>query len=155
MRSAPDIPDMDQLSTLAGLDLAGLRRAWTKEMGCEAPSGVGKDFLMRYLAYRHQAQAHGDIDRSTKSALEKIANGNLSPLETSRGPGANLKPGAVLVREYKGETHQVTVLEEGYAWRGQPYATLSAVARAITQTNWNGYVFFGLRQAASRETDNG
>jgi hypothetical protein len=153
-RSAPDTPDPDQLSTLAGLDLAGLRRAWTKEMGREAPSGVGKDFLMRYLAYRLQAQTHGDIDRSTKSALEKIANGNLSPLETPRLPGANLKPGAVLVREYKGETHQVTVLEEGYAWQGQTYASLSAVARAITQTNWNGYVFFGLRQTASREADN-
>src|SRR6185312_9952060 len=85
-RSAPDIPDTDQLSTLAGLDLAGLRRAWAKEMGREAPSGVGKDFLMRYLAYRLQAQAHGDIDRSTKSTLEKIANGNLSPLETPRSP---------------------------------------------------------------------
>jgi hypothetical protein len=76
-------------------------------------------------------------------------------LETSRGPGANLKPGAILVREYKGEMHQVTVLEEGYAWQGQTYASLSAVARAITQTNWNGFVFFGLRQAASREADNG
>ena len=51
--------------------------------------------------------------------------------------------------------HQVTVLEEGYAWQGQTYASLSAVARAITQTNWNGFVFFGLRQAASREVDNG
>jgi hypothetical protein len=49
----------------------------------------------------------------------------------------------------------VTVLEEGYAWRGQTYTTLSAVARAITQTNWNGYVFFGLRQTTSREVDNG
>jgi hypothetical protein len=123
-------------------------------MGQEAPSGVGRDFLMRYLAYRLQAQAHWDLDRSTRSALEKIANGNLSPLETPRGPGANLKPGAVLIREYKGETHQVTVLEKGYTWQGQTYASLSAVARAITQTNWNGYVFFGLRQGASREVDN-
>lgn len=155
LRPAPDTPDMEQLSILAGLDLAGLRRAWREAMGQEAPSGVGRDFLMRYLAYRLQTQAHGDIDRSTKSALEKIANGNLAPLETSCLPGANLKPGAVLVREYKGETHQVTVLEEGYAWRGQTYASLSAVARAITQTNWNGFVFFGLRQAASREADNG
>jgi hypothetical protein len=154
-RSVPDTSYEGQLNALAELDLAGLRRAWTKEMGREAPSGVGKDFLMRYLAYRLQAQAHGDIDRSTKSALEKIAHGNLSPLESSRLPGANLKPGAVLVREYKGETHQVTVLAEGYAWRGQNYTTLSAVARAITQTNWNGFVFFGLRQATSREAVNG
>jgi hypothetical protein len=146
---------MEQLSTLAGLDLAGLRRAWMEEMGRQAPSGLGRDFLMRYLAYRLQAQAHGDIDRSSKCALEKIANGDLGPLETPRGPGANLKPGTVLVREYKGKMHQVTVLEEGYAWQGQTYASLSAVARAITQTNWNGFVFFGLRQATSREIDNG
>jgi hypothetical protein len=154
-QSAIATSDEGQLSVIAELDLAGLRRAWMEEMGREAPSGVGRDFLMRYLAYRLQAQAHGDIDRRSKSALERIANGDLSPLETSRGPGANLKPGAILVREYKGEMHQVTVLEEGYAWQGQTYASLSAVARAITQTNWNGFVFFGLRQAASREADNG
>lgn len=154
-RSALATSDEGQLSVIAELDLAGLRCAWREAMRQEAPSGVGRDFLMRYLAYRLQAQAHGDIDRSTKSVLEKIANGNLAPLETPRLPGANLKPGAVLVREYKGKMHQVTVLEEGYAWQGQTYASLSAVARAITQTNWNGFVFFGLRQAASREVDNG
>ncbi len=155
LRATLGAPDEGQLNTLAGLDLTGLRRAWEKAMEQEASLGLGRDFLMRYLAYRLQVQAHGDIDRRTKGALERIANGDFGPLEAYRGPGANLKPGAVLVREYKGDTHQVTVLAEGYAWRGQTYATLSAVARAITQTNWNGYVFFGLRQATSREADNG
>ena len=58
----------------------------------------------------------------------------------------NLKPGTLLVREYKGEMHRVTVMAEGYAWRGQTYPTLSGVARAITGANWNGYVFFGLKK---------
>jgi len=64
------------------------------------------------------------------------------------GLGMNLKPGTLLVREYKDEMHRVTVMAEGYAWRGQTYPTLSAVARAITGANWNGYIFFGLKKKA-------
>ena len=53
--------------------------------------------------------------------------------------------GTRLLREWQGVEHTVTVLAEGYEWQGRPYRSLSAIARAITGTRWNGLVFFGLK----------
>ena len=87
--------------------------------------------------------------------LGKLAQGDLSPIETARNSGTNLKPGTVLVREYKGELHQVTVLAERFSWQGKAYVTLSAVAYAITRANWNGYVFFGLKSKPPKVASHG
>jgi len=60
---------------------------------------------------------------------------------------SNLKPmaGTRLIREYQGVEQVVTVLRDGFEWHGRPYQSLSAIARAITGTRWNGWVFFGLK----------
>ncbi len=60
----------------------------------------------------------------------------------------SLKPGTILAREHNGELHRVMVLDDGFAWNGATYRSLSEVARAITGTNWNGPRFFGLRDKA-------
>jgi FAD/FMN-containing dehydrogenase len=57
--------------------------------------------------------------------------------------------GTKLVRHYQGVEHTVTVLADGYSWEGRPYKSLSAIARAITGVQWNGWVFFGLKSAGS------
>jgi Protein of unknown function (DUF2924) len=75
-----------------------------------------------------------------------LARGNRSRADRPR----RLKTGTVLVREYQGERHTVTVVANGFVWREATYASLSAIARAITGTNWNGPRFFGLR--IDRET---
>jgi len=62
-----------------------------------------------------------------------------------------LKPGTVLVREYQGERHTVTVVPGGYLWRETIYTSLSTVARAITGTTWNGHRFFGLKTERNRQ----
>ena len=58
-----------------------------------------------------------------------------------------MKPGTLLVREWQGALQRVMALDQGFAWNGATYASLSEVARAITGTNWNGPRFFGLRQS--------
>jgi Protein of unknown function (DUF2924) len=63
----------------------------------------------------------------------------------------NLKIGTVLVRDYQGRRHTVTVAREGYVWEGTPYSSLSAVARAITGTAWSGPRFFALKSAAEQD----
>src|SRR6202042_1377690 len=72
-----------------------------------------------------------------------------SPRFATRGPttreGVGLKSGALVVREWNGRTERVMVLDEGYAWNGGVYRSLSQVAKAITGTSWNGQRFFGLR----------
>ena len=69
---------------------------------------------------------------------------SISALPASRLPGTRL------IREYQGVEHCVTVLPDGYEYGGRPYKSLSAVARAITGTRWNGWVFFGLKSARGR-----
>ena len=146
-RSSRSLADLEgRLLELAKLDLAALRWAWREAFGREAPGGLGREFLLRFLSHRLQVQQLGDLDGKAKRVLNRLASGDASVIAAPIGLGMNLKPGTLLVREYKDELHRVTVMAEGYAWRGQTYPTLSGVARTITGANWNGYVFFGLKK---------
>ena len=69
--------------------------------------------------------------------------------------GLGLKAGALLVREWKGRLERVVILEEGFAWNGQSYGSLSQIAKAVTGTTWNGHRFFGLRQGKTPAADMG
>ena len=114
---------------------------------------------MRVLAYRIQAAAFGDLDRAILRRLreprdEAFESGGARPFAT-RGPttraGVGLRSGALLVREWKGHLERVMVLDDGFAWNGGVYPSLSQVAKAITGTNWNGHRFFGLKAVRSGE----
>ena len=113
--------------------------------GRPAPE-LPRALLHRALAYRIQADATGDLDRDTICLLDRLAqegrDGVVIPLPDLRGT----KPGTLLVREWEGTLQRVMVLEQGFAWNGQTYDSLSQVTRAITGTNWNGPRFFGLRE---------
>jgi hypothetical protein len=108
---------------------------------------------MRVLAYRIQAAAFGDLDRAILRRLrqpreEAFESRNARPFASRRPTtrdGVGLKPGALLVREWNGRLERVMILDDGYAWNGGVYHSLSQVAKAITGTNWNGHRFFGLR----------
>ena len=133
------------LDRLAGIDLAGLNTRWRRVFGRSAPAGLSRALLHRALAYRIQANALGDLEGETLRALARMAPGQggaVIPLPDRRGS----RPGTLLVREWQGQMHSVMVLEQGFAWAGQTYPSLSEVARAITGTKWNGPRFFGLRQ---------
>ena len=108
---------------------------------------------MRVLAYRIQAVAFGDLDRAVLRRLreprdEVLASRDARPF-AARGPttreGVGLKPGALLVREWNSRLERVMILDDGYAWNGGVYRSLSQVAKAITGTNCNGHRFFGLK----------
>ncbi len=112
------------------------------------PPGLYREFLARALAYHVQAEAYGDLDRDLKQKLAKLAEGDEKALDGHR---TRLKPGTILVREWKGTLHRVMVMADGYAWNGQTYASLSAAARAIAGTSWNGPAFFGLTSGKKRK----
>ncbi|MBM0207500.1 DUF2924 domain-containing protein [Micromonospora sp. STR1s_5] len=131
------------LARIGSMDLAGLRARWRKVFGRAAPEGLPRSLLQRVLAHRVQVDALGDLDRETVRALDRLARGE-GDLPAPERPGT--KPGTLLVREWEGNLHRVMVLEEGFAWNGQRFESLSKVARAITGTTWNGPRFFGLRQ---------
>ena len=95
------------------------------------------------IAWRIQEQAYGGLDRAMLKLLESYARGRNATAEGTR----RLKAGAVLMREYQGERHTVTVASDGFVWREQTYQSLSGIARAITGISWNGSRFFGLRES--------
>jgi hypothetical protein len=95
------------------------------------------------IANRLQEEAFGALDRATLKLLDGLAR-----RDRSRTTGRNLKIGTVLVRDYQGRRHTVTVEREGYMWEGKAYSSLSAIARAITGTAWSGPRFFALKSAA-------
>ena len=114
---------------------------------------------MKVLAYRLQADAFGDLDKSIQRMLRCNKNrGSATPFDR-RAPqtreGVGLKAGALLVREWQGQLERVMILEEGFAWNGQTFGSLSQIAKAMTGTNWNGHRFFGLRQGKTLAADVG
>ena len=123
------------------LGVDALRTLWRTTFRSSPPPAFSKDILARYLCWGIQEQAFGGLDPKTAKHLGGFARGDRSRADRPR----RLKPGTVLLREYHGERHTVTVVAKGYVWREATYASLSIIARAITGTAWNGPRFFGLR----------
>ena len=144
----PAIPPANVLGRLAALqnaDTPELKQQWRELFGKEPPPH-NRAYLRSRLAYRVQELAYGGLKPETLARLEALGeqlDGGNIVLRRIRG---NDKPiaGTRLVRQYQGVEHTVTVLADGYEWQGRPYRSLSAIARAITGTRWNGLVFFGL-----------
>ena len=118
--------------------------------GAVPPKGLTKGIWGRMIAYRLQEEAFGGLDRDLVKLLDRLARGE-RPSEMKR----RLKPGTVLVREYQGERHTVTIMPDGFLWGDKTYASLSVIAQQITGTKWNGPRFFGLRMPYKPETEEG
>jgi hypothetical protein len=130
-----------EIDRVRSLRVEALRTLWRTTFRSSPPPAFSKDILARFLGWHLQEQAFGGLDPNTAKHLGELARGDRSPADRPR----RLKPGTVLLREYQGERHTVTVVAKGYVWREATYASLSIIARAITGTAWNGPRFFGLR----------
>jgi hypothetical protein len=148
--------DREDIATLVAelpdLNVAQLHLRWRNHLGGTVPAHLPRWLLMRVLAHRLQAAAYGDLDKATLRRIRRSASRDgetmlFAPREPATREGVKLKPGALLVREWNGRLHRVMVLDEGFAWSGATYSSLSRVAKAISGTNWNGHRFFGLRKA--------
>lgn len=136
-----------EIDRLRSLGLDALRVEWHAAFGAVPPKGLTKDVIARMLAHRMQEQAFGGRDRETRKLLDRLARGEKPAVDLNR----RLKAGTILVREYQGERHTVTVVPDGFVWQGTSYPSLSTIARAITGTAWNGPRFFGLRAETKEE----
>jgi DUF2924 family protein len=129
-----------------------LEEQWRASWGTEPPPHGSREFLIRAVAYAIQAQAFGGLDAKTLRLLHKAKGANGARPKPQR---SRLSRGSKLFREWHGETHEVLVLEKGFAWRGGTYPSLSAIARAITGAHWNGWAFFGLKRPTKGVPANG
>ena len=147
--TAPAIPKADVLGRLEALkiaDIAALKAQWRALFGTEPPP-YNRRFLESRLAYRVQELAFGGLKPETLARLEALGeqfDGGKIAVRRMRGEDRPIA-GTQLMREYQGVEHLVTVTRDGYDYQGRPYKSLSAIARGITGTRWNGRVFFGLR----------
>ena len=128
-----------------------LRLLWTQELGDQPPATLGRDILSLGIAYARQERRQGgltkpvlrELDRLLEQALRCDRAESSAALSTPSLP----RNGTVLVREWQGTTHHITIVNDGFLWNGSTHRSLSGIARAITGTKWNGPRFFGMRDA--------
>lgn len=137
------LPDLGKFSDLSVNELDSL---WRTQLGGTMPKQLPKFLQSRMLAYSLQVQQTGGLSKVASRFLDQAAIDLAAGREPSLPYPAEqcLKPGIVIVREHDGVHQRVMVLDEGFAWNGRTYGSLSAVAKAMTGTNWNGLRFFGL-----------
>ena len=135
------------LSRLPQLDLGELRALWRRLYKTETSPRLSRELLVRAVAYRMQEVTSGGPRLELQRQLRQIA---LELQQTGRVRiRPQLKPGTRLMREWRGQSHEVLVLDDGFLWQGTHYRSLSAIARKITGTAWSGPLFFGLRSNRS------
>lgn len=147
---------MNEITKLNNASLEELQKRY-KELYGEDANSTNKTSLWRKIAHKLQEDEHGSLSTKAQGRLkalleefDPINNKALRPNTPAMVPLASAKdkrlpiPGTVITKEYKGAKYQVKVLEKGFEYDGKIYKTLSSVAKEITGTHWNGYLFFNL-----------
>jgi hypothetical protein len=133
-----------QIAALKTRSTPELRDLWRELFGKEPPV-LGRRYLEDRIAYRLQEAHFGGLSDRARRKLDALVDQHEPKAARRRDPGRPI-PGTRLVREWKGVEHQVTVREHDFEYGGRPYRSLSAVAREIAGSRWNGWTFFGLRR---------
>jgi hypothetical protein len=142
-----------EIADLLKASITNLRERWKTLYGTEPLGHIGRSLMIRTIAYRLQERALGGLKPSAQRVLDRIgASRSEAALEPT--PKLRASAGTVLIREWRGVSHRVTVLDHDVIYRGRRYKSLSEVARAITGTHWSGPLFFGLR-SRTKEVANG
>jgi hypothetical protein len=154
MRRRPDlkleIEDLDRLSR------AELRALWAQELGDKPAASLGRDILALAIAYARQERLYGGLTRAVANELDRLLDRALrdSAAKAPQVPATPLpRTGTILVREWQGTTHHVTIVNDGFLWNGRIHRSLSSIAHAITGTKWNGPRFFGMREVSSKSVE--
>jgi len=147
MQKYEDTQVLMRLSALKAMTVRELKAEWENLFGKAAPNN-SHAYLLQRVSYRVQELAYGGLAKPVKAILDALADEvegkkvRKSAISDPRNPVI----GTRLVREWDGVEHVITVLKDGFDWQGRRYKSLSAIARDITGTQWNGYRFFGLRE---------
>jgi DUF2924 family protein len=158
-----DLGVVQAIEELRGLTIADLQTRYRKIFGEEARCS-NKQFLFRRIAWQLQAAVEGDLSERVRRRAAGIAddadirarepaNYPPPPSPLVRSPLQSLRPrrdsrlpppGTLLARRFQGSEVVVKVLDEGFEYQARRYRSLSAIAREVTGTRWNGLLFFGV-----------
>jgi hypothetical protein len=142
-----------ELDRLATMPIVELRLRYRELFRTDPPKAFGPDLLRRSIAHRMQEKAYGGLSRSAQRLLDQMMKAYAAKPDGKIVLPRRIKPGSVLVREWKGKSHRVTVLVDGFAYDGKTFGNLSEIAVLITGTRWNGPRFFGLRSKAQESEE--
>jgi hypothetical protein len=141
-----------RLAALKTMPVKDLKQQW-RDLFDREPPPYNRRFLESRLAYRIQELAYGGLRPETVARLEALGEelyGNRNTVMRRIRHKDKPIAGTRLIREWQGIDHCVTVRDEDYEYQGRPYKSLSSIARAITGTRWNGWVFFGLKNQRAK-----
>ena len=161
-----------QLAALREMTVGQLREKY-REVFSEPSRSRNKDYLRKKIAWQIQANAEGGLSPRALAKIEEL--GPLAPVRwrhplgkvdlggpppeqpsATEAPSRDPRlpaPGATITRSFNGEEHRVLVLDKGFEYQGSRYRSLSKIAKEISGTNWNGFLFWGLTTRA--QTDGG
>ena len=136
-----------RLAALKTTPTPDLKAQW-RDLFATEPPPFNRRYLESRLAYRIQELVYGGLKPETVRRLEALGEQLDGGDRKKSRIRADALPivGTRLIREWQGVEQIITVMADGFEWQGRPYKSLSAIARAITGTRWNGWVFFGLKR---------
>lgn len=132
---------------LGKLDRTELCKAWKRKFGQAPPHYTSIGFMRKVLLWEEQSAVAGGIPPYLVRALKSAAADRVASTTASH----DLKPGALLIREWNGRSYQVEVTSGGFQFDGREYRSLSAISRKITGTTWSGPRFFGLHPSRGQQ----
>ena len=150
-----------EIVALRQMSVSELRTRYAEITG-EETNSRHKDYLIRRIAWQMQARAEGGLSERARARARELAASSDVRMTAPRGKPADgpsrtatlrvcpdnrlPMPGAIITRQYKGQTIEVHVLPHGFDYQGVIYRSLSSIAKAVTGTHWNGYHFFKLNK---------
>jgi DUF2924 family protein len=141
-----------EIAGLATLSVKELKDRWLSLYATEPPRYISRELLTRAVGYRLQEHAFGGLKPTTIRLLERLGGGRSANHLIHSAAAQKAAAGSVLIREWRGVSHRVELLDDGVVYRGQRYQSLSEVARLITGSRWSGPRFFGLKEKAQGRT---
>lgn len=152
-KAAASAADLEtRLISLSQMSHDNLRAEWRRLNRSHPPKKIGRELLELAVAWKLQERILGGLGPTLKRRLADLSQTMESRGDLAKARLLRLRPGARLMREWGGQTHEVLVLAEGFEWQGRKWRSLSVIAREITGTQWSGPRFFGLQAKARTET---
>ena len=139
-----------EVVALALLTHQELRLAWRRHYKTHPPKFLNRNVIELGVAWKIQERAFGGLGAATKRQVDALADELEAKSGITKPKELKLRPGARLIRDWHGETHDVLVTVDGFHWRGRNWRSLTLIAKEITGTHWSGPRFFGLAGSSNR-----
>ena len=142
---------VERISRLSELTKSELGSRFRQTFGKSPSSRASRELLSLAIADKLQEEIEGGLSEKARRQLNRKGSRSMADPRIPKQPPIRFKAGTRFIRNWRGDTHQVTVLDCGFDYQGRLYNSLSEIARRITGTRWSGPAFFGLKKIQAQE----